>query len=101
VTAKALASAFAARTLRLDREELRALAILRNTRGLTELIVLNIARDAGVFSSELYPIFFAMALLTTATSGFAIKLLATRSPLLVRAAHRPVTAAPATVPSRR
>jgi len=101
VTTKVLASACAARTLRLDREELRALAILRNTRGLTELIVLNIGRDAGIFSSELYAIFFAMALLTTATSGFVIKLLATRSPLLVRAARRSLTAAPATVPSRR
>ena len=101
VTTKVLASAFAARTLQLDREEFRALAILRNTRGLTELIVLNIGRDAGIFSSELYAIFFAMALLTTATSGFVIKLLATRSPLLVRAAHRSVSAAPATFVSRR
>jgi Kef-type K+ transport system membrane component KefB len=101
VATKVLASAFAARTLGLDREEFRALAILRNTRGLTELIVLNIGRDAGIFSSELYAIFFAMALLTTATSGFVIKLLATRSPLLVRAAHRSVTGAPATVASRR
>jgi Kef-type K+ transport system membrane component KefB len=95
IATKVLASAFAARTLRLDGEEFRALAILRNTRGLTELIVLNIGRDAGIFSSELYAIFFAMALLTTATSGFVIKLLSTRSPLLVRAAHRSVTAAPA------
>jgi len=101
VATKVLASAFAARTLRLDREEFRALAILRNTRGLTELIVLNIGRDAGIFSSELYAIFFAMALLTTATSGFTIKLLATRSPLLVRAAHRSVAGAPVTVASRR
>ena len=63
--------------------------------------MLNIGRDAGVFSSELYAIFFAMALLTTATSGFVIKLLSTRSPLLVRAAHRPVRRAPVTVASRR
>jgi Kef-type K+ transport system membrane component KefB len=101
VGTKVLASAVAARTLRLDREEFHALAILRNTRGLTELIVLNIGRDAGIFSSELYAIFFAMALLTTATSGFVIKLFSTRSPLLVRAAHRSVTAAPATVVNRR
>jgi Kef-type K+ transport system membrane component KefB len=88
VATKVLASAFAARTLRLDGEEFRALAILRNTRGLTELIVLNIGRDAGIFSPELYAIFFAMAILTTAASGLTIKLYASRSPLLRRAARR-------------
>jgi len=88
VATKVLASAFAARTLRLDGEEFRALAILRNTRGLTELIVLNIGRDAGIFSPELYAIFFAMAILTTGVSGLTIKLYASRSPLLRRAARR-------------
>ena len=89
VATKVVASAFAARALRLDSQEFRALAILRNTRGLTELIVLNIGRDAGIFSAELYTIFFAMAIVTTATSGLAIKLYASRSPLLLRAARRP------------
>jgi Kef-type K+ transport system membrane component KefB len=65
-----------------------ALAILRNTRGLTELIVLNIGRDAGIISPELYAIFFAMAILTTAASGLTIKLYASPSPLLRRAARR-------------
>jgi Kef-type K+ transport system membrane component KefB len=95
VVTKALASALAARALRLDRQEFRALAILRNTRGLTELIVLNIGRDAGIFSPELYAIFFAMALVTTASSGFAIKLYASRSSLLLRAARRRMVATPA------
>ena len=89
VVTKVVASAFAARALRLDSQEFRALSILRNTRGLTELIVLNIGRDAGIFSAELYTIFFAMAIVTTATSGLAIKLYASRSPLLLRAARRP------------
>jgi K+:H+ antiporter len=88
VVTKVIASAFAARALGLDGEEFRALAILRNTRGLTELIVLNIGRDAGIFSPELYAIFFAMAMVTTGVSGLTIKLYAARSPLLLRAARR-------------
>jgi Kef-type K+ transport system membrane component KefB len=88
VVTKVIASGLAARALGLDGEEFRALAILRNTRGLTELIVLNIGRDAGIFSSELYAIFFAMAILTTGISGLTIKLYASRSPLLLRAARR-------------
>jgi Kef-type K+ transport system membrane component KefB len=89
VATKVVASVVAARTLRLGSQEFRALAILRNTRGLTELIVLNIGRDVGIFSAELYAIFFAMAIVTTATSGLAIKLYASRSSLLLRAARRP------------
>jgi Kef-type K+ transport system membrane component KefB len=88
VVTKVIASGFAARALGLDGEEFRALAILRNTRGLTELIVLNIGRDAGIFSPELYAIFFAMAILTSGVSGLTIKLYASRSPLLRRAARR-------------
>jgi Kef-type K+ transport system membrane component KefB len=42
-----------------------ALGALLNTRGLVELIVLNIAYDAHVFSATLFTILIAMALITT------------------------------------
>jgi Kef-type K+ transport system membrane component KefB len=43
-----------------------ALGALLNTRGLVELIVLNIAYNAGVFSSTLFTMLVVMALVTTA-----------------------------------
>jgi Kef-type K+ transport system membrane component KefB len=43
-----------------------ALGALLNTRGLVELIVLNIARNAGVFSPTLFTMLVVMALATTA-----------------------------------
>src|SRR5208283_423772 len=42
-----------------------ALGILLNTRGLVELVVLNIAYDVGVFSPTLFTMLVVMALATT------------------------------------
>ena len=42
-----------------------ALGALLNTRGLVELVVLNIAYNAGVFSPTLFSMLVAMALATT------------------------------------
>jgi Kef-type K+ transport system membrane component KefB len=66
---KLVACLIAGRLLRLDRRESISLAVLRNTRGLTELVALNLGYQAGLLSQDLYTIFFAMALLTTAASG--------------------------------
>jgi Kef-type K+ transport system membrane component KefB len=52
-----------------------ALGALLNTRGLVELIVLNIARNAGVFSPTLFTILVVMALATTAMTTPALKAL--------------------------
>jgi Kef-type K+ transport system membrane component KefB len=45
-----------------------ALGVLLNTRGLVELIVLNIAYNAHVFSPTLYTMLVVMALVTTAVT---------------------------------
>ena len=42
-----------------------ALGALMNTRGLMELIVLNIGYDLGVFSSSMFTIMVLMALIST------------------------------------
>lgn len=42
---------------------------LMNTRGLMELIVLNIGFELGILSSELFAMFVIMALVTTAMTG--------------------------------
>ncbi len=58
-------SALAARFMGLRWRESVALGILMNTRGLMELIVLNIGLDLGVISPTLFTIMVLMALVTT------------------------------------
>jgi K+:H+ antiporter len=66
---KVVACLIAGRLLALSRSETLSLVVLRNTRGLTELVALNLGYQAGLLSHDLYAVFFSMALLTTATSG--------------------------------
>lgn len=51
------------------------LGILMNTKGLVELIVLNIGLDVGVLTPELFNIFVMMALVTTMTTSPAFYLM--------------------------
>jgi Kef-type K+ transport system membrane component KefB len=55
----------AARLVGLDWRNSAALGILMNTRGLVELIVLNIGFDLGVISPRLFTMLVIMALVTT------------------------------------
>ena len=57
--------------------EARSLGWLMNTRGLTELVVLNVGLTLGVISTELFSMGVLMALITTAMAG----------PLLAREGH--------------
>lgn len=58
-------SAVAARLTGLRWREAAALGVLMNTRGLMELIVLNIGLDLGVISPALFTMMVLMALVTT------------------------------------
>ncbi len=58
-------SAVAARLTGLPWRESMALGILMNTRGLMELIVLNVGLDLGVLSPTLFAMLVIMALVTT------------------------------------
>jgi Kef-type K+ transport system membrane component KefB len=58
-------SALAARLSGLSWRESSALGILMNTRGLVELIALNIGLDLGVISPKLFAMLVIMALVTT------------------------------------
>lgn len=58
-------SAIAARITGLEWREATAIGILMNTRGLMELIVLNIGLDLKVLSPELFTMMVIMALVTT------------------------------------
>ncbi|AZB71428.1 cation:proton antiporter [Synechococcus elongatus] len=55
----------AARWGKLSSREAQTLGWLMNTRGLTELVVLNIGLSLGVISSELFTLLVIMALVTT------------------------------------
>lgn len=71
--------ALAARLTGLPRRESWAVGILLNTRGLTELVVLEIGHEAGLIDSTLLALLTAVALLTTAMTA----------PLLARTGTRP------------
>lgn len=46
-----------------------SLGILMNTRGLTELVILNVGRELGLLSTELFTMLVVMAILTTVMTG--------------------------------
>ncbi|MFG2683454.1 cation:proton antiporter [Streptomyces sp. NPDC048392] len=65
VATKTGSGAVAARLGGLDRHDARTVGILLNTRGLTELIVLDAGLDAGLLSGPLHTVLVFMALATT------------------------------------
>jgi Kef-type K+ transport system membrane component KefB len=69
----------AARVMRLPWRQSAALGTLMNTRGLTELIVLNLALDKGVISPALFTSLVVMALVTTVMTGPLMRLIDPRN----------------------
>ncbi len=69
VTGKLLGSSLAAKFMGFNWRDSFALGILMNTRGLMELVVLNIGFDMGILSTELFTMFVVMALVTTFMTG--------------------------------
>ncbi|MEU7140537.1 cation:proton antiporter [Nocardia sp. NPDC046473] len=65
----------AARANGIQPREAGALASLMNTRGLTELIILNIGLTTGLIGVQLYSILVVMALVTTAMTSPLLRLL--------------------------
>jgi Kef-type K+ transport system membrane component KefB len=65
----------AARVVGLGWRESAVLGALMNTRGLTELIVLNLALEKGVISEALFAALVLMALVTTFMAGPMLKLI--------------------------
>lgn len=72
-------SAETARLTGLDWRQSMALGALMNTRGLMELIVLNIGLDLGVTSPTLFAMLVIMALVATMTTAPALHWLLPRS----------------------
>jgi Kef-type K+ transport system membrane component KefB len=70
-------SALAARNTGMSWRDAGGMGILMNTRGLMELIVLNVGLDLGVISPRLFAMLVLMAVVTTLMTG----------PLLDRVVH--------------
>ncbi len=64
-----------ARISGMNNKDSLSLGILMNTRGLMELIVLNIGYDMGILSTEIFTIFVIMALATTFMTGPSLNLI--------------------------
>src|SRR5207302_2405050 len=74
-------SLVAARITGLDWREGSALGVLMNTRGLMELIVLNIGLEMGVISPALFAMLVIMALVTTFATTPILHLITRSQPL--------------------
>jgi Kef-type K+ transport system membrane component KefB len=65
IVGKGGASTVAARAMGIKWREAAALGVLLNTRGLIELVILNIGLELGVLSPVVYSMLVLMALITT------------------------------------
>ncbi|KMQ60084.1 transporter [Chryseobacterium angstadtii] len=72
VAGKFAGSALTARFVGINWKESLTIGALMNTRGLMELIVLNIGYDLGVLSPEIFAMLVIMALFTTFMTGPAL-----------------------------
>lgn len=75
VTGKFVGSALAAKFVGQNWRDSLIVGALMNTRGLMELVVLNIGYDLGVLSPEIFAMMVIMALLTTFMTGPALDLI--------------------------
>ena len=94
---KWIGASVAAHFVGLDRRSSLAIGSLMNTRGLTELIVLNVGLSLKVITPELFSMLVVMALVTTFLAGPALRLIDRSGALAVQAeaevanaGHQPV-----------
>lgn len=71
---KFLGASLAARAQGVPGPQARAIGVLMNTRGLTELVILNIGLEFGVLDDELFTMLVIMAVLTTIITEPALRL---------------------------
>ena len=81
ITGKMLGAFIAARLTGFKTRAAAVIGTLMNTRGLTELIVLNLALEKGVISDALFAMLVIMALVTTFMAGPLLRLLDPRNEL--------------------
>jgi Kef-type K+ transport system membrane component KefB len=81
ITGKFIGASVSARYSGFSLRDSVVIGTLVNTRGLTELIVLNIGLDLGVVSQQLFTMLVVMALVTTFMTGPVLRLLDPRKEL--------------------
>lgn len=79
----------AARHCGMPPREAGAMGVLMNTRGLMELVILNVGLDIGVITPALFTMMAFMAIITTAMTSPLLSLLLARTPSAVRAGPLP------------
>ena len=89
VLGKLGAGFLAARAMGFTARDSAVVGSLLNTRGLTELIALNIGLSAGLIHRALYTVLVVMAVLTTMATGPLLALLKVGPPSRARAGARP------------
>ncbi|MFG2168871.1 cation:proton antiporter [Micromonospora chersina] len=81
ITGKFGGAFLAARLNRLPKRQSAMLAILMNTRGLTEIIILMVGLQLGLLDTGLYSMLVVMAVVTTAMAGPLLHLAGLRNPI--------------------
>jgi Kef-type K+ transport system membrane component KefB len=74
IVGKYVGAYLGARSAGVPHWQANALGILMNTRGLTELIILNVGLELGLLSPDLFTLMVIMALVTTVMTGPLLKL---------------------------
>jgi Kef-type K+ transport system membrane component KefB len=80
VAGKVLTGYCAARFSRMSGRDSLIVGVLLNTRGLTELIVLNVGLQSGLLHQRLYTLLVIMALVTTTATHPLLSLIMSRKP---------------------
>jgi Kef-type K+ transport system membrane component KefB len=100
IAGKWIGALAAARLTGFSFRESSAIAALMNTRGLTELIVLNIGLELGVVSPALFTSLVIVALVTTFMTGPVLRLIDPRGRFSIRPEEELKAAAEAAAPER-
>ncbi len=69
IVGKVVGATVAARTQRLPRREATTLGLMMNTRGLTEIVILQVGLQLGLLDQTMYTLMVLMALITTSMTG--------------------------------
>jgi Kef-type K+ transport system membrane component KefB len=75
ITGKFIGSAIAAKFVGQSWKESLTIGTLMNTRGLMELVVLNIGYDLGIINAEIFVMMVIMALVTTFMTGLSLSVI--------------------------
>lgn len=69
IVGKYVGAYFGARISGVPHWQASALGVLMNTRGLTELVILNVGRELGLLNDQLFTMMVIMAIVTTVMTG--------------------------------